>query len=64
MVTHTFNPSTLRKQRQVDLCKFEASLVYMVGYRPARSTLKNPVLSKKKERNESEGQWIYYSLLS
>ena len=28
VVVHTFNHSTLKRQRQVDLCEFKASLVY------------------------------------
>jgi hypothetical protein len=35
MVVHAFNPE-LKRQRQVDLCEFEASLIYIVGSRPAR----------------------------
>ena len=34
---------TLRRQRQVDLCQFEASLVYRVSSRAARTTQRNPV---------------------
>jgi hypothetical protein len=34
MVAHTSNPSTWEaKQRQVDLREFEASLVYIAGYK-------------------------------
>ena len=33
----------LRRQRQVDLCEFEASLVYRVSSRTARATQRNPV---------------------
>ena len=43
----------LGKQRQVDLCGFEVSLVYRMSSRPARATQRNPVLKKKKERNHS-----------
>jgi hypothetical protein len=39
----------LRRQRQVDLCGFEASLVYRASSRTARATQRNPLL-KKKER--------------
>jgi len=28
LVTYAFNPSTQRRQRQVDLCEFKASIVY------------------------------------
>jgi hypothetical protein len=33
----------LRRQRQVDLCKFKASMVYRASSRTARDTQKNPV---------------------
>ena len=41
--------SALSRQRQVNLCEFEASLVYVVHFRPARATQRNPV-SKRKEQ--------------
>jgi hypothetical protein len=33
----------LRRQKQMDLCKFEASLVYRVSSRTARATQRDPV---------------------
>jgi hypothetical protein len=33
----------LRRQRQVDLCKFEANPVYRASSRTARATKRNPV---------------------
>ena len=33
----------LRKQRQADICEFEASLVYTVSSRPARATERNSI---------------------
>jgi hypothetical protein len=38
----------LRKQRQVDLCEFKASLVYRASFRTARATQKKPCLEKPK----------------
>jgi hypothetical protein len=38
----------------VDLCEFEASLVYRVGSRTARATQRNLVLPKKKKKEEEE----------
>ena len=35
---HAFNSG----QRQVDLCEFEASLVYSKSFRTARATQRNP----------------------
>jgi hypothetical protein len=37
----------LRRQRWVDLCEFEASLVYGVGSRTAKATQRNPVSKNK-----------------
>ena len=37
MVGHAFNPS-IGRQRQEDLCEFEASLVYRASSRTARAT--------------------------
>ena len=42
-VAHTFNPSTLGRLRQVELCEFEASLVYIVNSRTARAIERDPV---------------------
>ena len=39
VVVHIFSPSTQRP-RQVDLCEFEASLVYKQGFRTAKATQK------------------------
>jgi hypothetical protein len=41
------------QQRQVDLCEFEASLVYRVSSRTARATQRNPV-SENKNKNKNE----------
>jgi hypothetical protein len=43
----------LGKQRQVDLCEFEASLVYRVSSRTARATHREkPCLRKQKKEEE------------
>ena len=42
MMAHAFNPRTL----ELELCEVEASLVYIVGYRTARATQRNPVLKQ------------------
>jgi hypothetical protein len=52
MVVHTFNPSKIGRQRQVDLCEFEASLVYRASSRTARATLRKPVSKMKTTTNE------------
>jgi hypothetical protein len=44
---HTFNSITPR-QRQVDLCEFEASVVYRASSRTARATQRKPVLKNQK----------------
>ena len=38
----------LRRQRQMDLCQFKASLIYRVSSRTARAIQRSPVLKKKK----------------
>jgi hypothetical protein len=53
----------LRKQRQADLCEFEASLVYRVSSRTAKVTQRNPVskqTNKQKEKKfkRKERKWI------
>ena len=40
----------LRRQKQVYLCEFEASLVYKSS-RIARDAQRNPVLKEKKKKN-------------
>jgi hypothetical protein len=37
MVVYAFNLSTQRRQRLADLCEFEASLVYRVNSRTAKT---------------------------
>ena len=43
MVVHASVPA-LWRQRQVDLCEFKASLVYMISFRTAR-TVNREILS-------------------
>ena len=43
----------LGRQRQEDLCKFEATLVFTASSRLARATQRNPV-SKKKRKGRKE----------
>ena len=43
----------LWRQRQADLCEFEASLVYRVGSRIARATQKSCVLKTKQKSQET-----------
>jgi hypothetical protein len=44
------------RQRQVDLCKFEASLVYRVSSRTARATQTNPVSKTQTKPNNPTKQ--------
>ena len=46
VVAHAFNP-VLRRQRQIDLCEFEASLIYKASSRTAMAIQKNPVSKPK-----------------
>jgi len=40
-------------QRQVDLCEFEASLIYRVSSRPAGATWGEPVSKERRKRKVS-----------
>ena len=42
--------SALRRQRQVDLCEFEATLVYKACFRTEKSYLKEPKRDRLKQR--------------
>ena len=42
----------LGRQKQGDLCEFEASLVFMVSFRTARTTLERPCLETNKQTNK------------
>lgn len=46
----------IRRQRQVDHCKFQTRLVYRLNSRTVRDTLRNPVLEKKKEKKKKKGE--------
>ena len=50
MVVYSVIPA-LERQRQVDFCEFEASLVYKASSRIAKATQRNPV-SKNKQTNK------------
>ena len=50
-MAHTFNPA-LRRQRQTDLCEFEASLVYRASSRTVRATQKNPFSKNQKKKKK------------
>ena len=56
---HTPLIPVLRRQRQVDICKFKASLVYKVSSRTARAvTQRNPVSEKTNTmKNIDPGGW-------
>jgi hypothetical protein len=46
----------LGRQRQADF-EFEASLVYRVSSRTAKTTQRNPVLKSKKKQNKTKKVW-------
>ena len=60
MVVHTCSPSTLRG-RDMRISEFEASLVYRVSSRTARSIQKNSVskIQKKKKKRLEEFDPLY-----
>ena len=41
----------LGRQRQANLCEFEASLVYKINSRTARATQRNPVSNQKEKKD-------------
>ena len=43
-----------RRQRQVDLCEFQSSLVYRVSSRADRTTQRNPILKIQKTKNKTK----------
>jgi hypothetical protein len=46
--------SGLRRQREEELCEFEASLVYIVSSRASRPTQRNPVPKTKKKKKKKK----------
>ena len=50
VVAHIFNPS--RRQTQVDLCEFAASLVYRENSRTGSKATEKPCLKKQKQTNK------------
>jgi hypothetical protein len=57
VVAHAFNPSTWGwgwRQRQEDLCEFEASLVYRASSRTARATQRISVSKTKQNKTQNK----------
>jgi hypothetical protein len=46
----------LRRQRQTDVCKFKASLVYKANLRTAMATQRNTVSKKKKNQTTKQNK--------
>jgi hypothetical protein len=46
----------LRRQMQAGICKFEASLVYIVSSRLPKATQRNPVSKKQRKERRKEGR--------
>jgi hypothetical protein len=54
-VVHDFNPSTWEAEACMQIYEFEASLVYKVSSRTARTTKRNPVsLSRKNKKQKTK----------
>jgi hypothetical protein len=49
VVVVPFNSSPLERQRQVDLCEFEASLVYTANSRTVKEITEKPCLRKQQQ---------------
>ena len=58
VVMYIFNPSTL-SWRQVDLCKFKASLIYLESLRPLTATKGDPVFKTARGRTHIPGGLAY-----
>ena len=52
----------LRRQRQVDLFEFEASLVYRASSRTARTTQRHPVSKNKQKRKRKKERKILHNI--
>ena len=48
---------TLRRQRKLYLCEFEASLIYKVSARTTRATQRNPVSKIQTKLKRKTGRW-------
>ena len=53
---HSFNPTTYRVQKQVNLCEFEASLAHRVHSRIVRATQRREIPSWKRKRKEKQNK--------
>ena len=54
MGVHTFDLTTLRRQRQTDLCAFKASLGYILSSRTAIATENLSPTQKQKQTSKSQ----------
>jgi hypothetical protein len=54
ILIHLCAHACLRRQRQKNICKFEASLVYRESSRTAKATERNPDLKNQKRERERE----------
>jgi hypothetical protein len=64
VVAHAFNPSTWEAEAG-KISEFQASLVYTVSSRTARTTQRNPVSKTNKQTNKhkKEGAGVYSSVV-
>ena len=55
----------LKRQRQVDLCEFEVSMVYIMGSRTVKATKRNGLENKKqiKKNYKNKGMFNQFKLL-
>ena len=51
-MAHTFNQAALKRQRQEDLCEFQASLDYIASSRTAKVTQRKQKERKKEGRDK------------
>ena len=59
---HTSLILALGRQRQEDLCEFEASLVYRASSKTARATQRNPVSKKQRNKQKDAASQTVYAM--
>ena len=57
---HILLISVLERQRQVDFCEFQATLVYKMSFRPAASIQRDPVLTKPKPKPNPKNIMVHF----
>ena len=59
-MAHTFNQAALKRQRQEDLCEFQARLVYIRSSRTVKTTQRDPVSLKQNKTQKRREKRLKY----